>query len=409
MKKTLLFTIMITCLTSLATVAQEKKDDYPKTKISGLIFGDYYFNLVRDTAFSPIIPDNAMTGNNALSGKQNEYSVQVRRIYFTFDHAMAKNVEARFRLEADPSSKLPNNKLSTFVKAASIKWNYFKGHDLFFGLITNAMFEAEEDCWGHRFIEKTITDLRGIFPSSDFGIALKGKIDSLGKIKYSAMFGEGTGVVPSNIDWYKTYYFNLQYAPILELNDKKDITKALTLNFSVDFNEKPTVVNSYYNPDGSKGASNFNGNASTYSLFAGYKVKDKYSFGLEFYFTSSKSAYKLIDTTTAITDPANTSKYINKNGTGFSVWGSYQINEKIGAVVRYDYFEPNNHNSKDAKGDTRHYIIAGATYAPAKKFIISPNVLVEMYENKITYAHAAITETKFKSSITPRLTLSYNF
>lgn len=420
MKTKLLFAIMVVCLTGIQSIAQDKKDEYPKTKISGLIFGDYYYNAVRDSTFNPRMAGNKIKGNNASTGKQDENSVQVRRILFRVNHKLSKNVEGQFMLEADPASSLNSysltpsgtpaaytltaktGKLTTFVKDAFIKWKYHKNHELIFGIIPTTAYDIPEDFWGHRFLEKTIMDLRGIAPNRDFGVALRGKIDSIGKFKYGAAFGEGTALVPSNVDGYKESYCNFQYSPILELNDKKDVAKEMTVNVYADFKENKSVANGYYKADGSKGPKTYNGDATTIALFTGYKVTGKYSFGLEFYYSSGKKGFKnTIDST-----------YADLTGFGFSVFGSYQINEKIGAAARYDYYEPNSNSSKLAKSDTRNYIIAGMTYSPVKGFTLSPNVLVESYEtiaDGITNADGTKKDQTFKASVTPRVTLLYVF
>lgn len=401
MKTKLFFTFMLICLINVVTYGQEKKDEFPKTKISGLIFGDYYYNAVRDSAFNPVKAANVMTGNNALSGKQNESSVQIRRIHFKVNHQLAKNVEAQLILESDQNSKLTSNNMATFIKDAWIKWKYFKGHELIFGVIPTTAYDVPENFWGNRYIEKTVLDLRSLTPNRDFGVSLRGKIDSIGKFKYSLTFGEGAKNAPG-VDWYKQYYAGFQYSPILEFNDKNEVTRELSINLYADFKDKPSIVNTYYISDGSKGENNFNGDSKLLSLTAGYKIKDKYSCGLEFYYSSSSSSFQ---------DTASKS-FLALVGFGFSVYGTYQINEKINAFARYDYFEPNNHAGKAAKGDTRNYIIAGASYSPVKNFSISPNVLMETYENKvngITNTDGTKKDQPFKASITPRVTFYYVF
>lgn len=417
MREKLLFALTAICLTSFVSFAQEKKDEFPKTKISGLIFGDYYYNAVRDTAFNPIVSKNAIKGNNALSGKQNENSFQIRRVLFAFEHKATKNVEALFRLESDPTVSYFSNdtakksftlgKFSTFIKDVYFKWNYFQGHNVQFGVFSTGAWDVSESFWGHRYIEKTITDIRKSTVARDLGVGLNGKLDSIGKFKYSAMFGEGTGVNIPIADWYKRYYATFSYSPIIELNEKKEIVKELTVSIFYDRNEKKSIVDSVYSVNKFITNSNVNANSQELTFFTGYKEKDKYSFGLECYYSSSPYSFWAKDVTT----PAS-SKFVSLNGFGVSIFGSYNVNEKIDMFARYDYFDPNNHSNKLAKGDTRNYIIAGCAYSPAKNVSISPNVLVETYEDKIdgiTNPDGTKKNLPYKASITPRVTFYYIF
>lgn len=395
--------LLFACLFAVAAFAQEKKDEFPKTKFSGLIFGDYYYNALRDSNFNK----GTMTGSNALSGKSNENSVKINRILFTFEHKMAKNLEALFRLESAPSTSTGNSLYGTFVKDAYMKWGYYKTHNVQFGLFSTGAWDVSESFWLNRNVEKTISDLRGAASARDFGIGLNGKIDSLGKMKYSVMFGEGLGVATYAVDWYKRYFGTFTYSPILELNDKKEVAKELAINLFADFKEAASKTNPYYNTDGSRGEKNLNGNVMHFTLFVGYKEKDKYSFGLECYYNQAKNGFNYVDTD----DPLK-SKLINKNGIGLSVFGTYNVSEKSTVFGRFDYFDPNSYSSKGAKGDSRNFIILGGSYSPAKNMSISPNVAIETYEKiaegKVN-TDGTKSDLKFGASITPRVTFLYVF
>jgi hypothetical protein len=381
---------------------QTGKDDFPKTKISGLIFGDFYYNMSRDTAFNPENPGNAMMGNNAAFGKPNENSIQIRRIYFTYEHKASKNVEALFRLESDPATKTGDNKFGVFVKDANISYRYFKGHAIQFGLFSTGSWEVAEGFWGHRYVEKTITDLRKYTSSRDFGIGLNGKIDSIGKFRYRIMYGEGSGVNNPVADYYKRLFICIQYSPILELNAKNEVEKELTFHLFSDFKGQASKVNDYYTADGKNGPWSFNGNARHFTFLAAYKVKNKYSLGLETFMNTESHGYKNTDS----------KEYLDRSGIGISVFGSLFLKEKHEVFGRYDYLNPNIHSSDHAKGDARNYVILGYAYMPAKNLSISPNVLIETYEKRKDAnfgSNGSVTDLTYKPSVTPRLTFYYTF
>ena len=383
-------------------IGQTTKDEYPKTKISGLIFGDFYYNMARDSAFNPENPVNAMTGNNAAFGKPGENSIQIRRIYFSYEHKASKNVEALFRLESDPATKTGDSKFGTFVKDANISYRYFKGHAVQFGLFSTGSWDVSEAFWGHRYIEKTITDLRKYAPSRDFGIGLNGKIDSLGKFRYRVMYGEGSGVSNPVADYYKRLYACIQYSPILEYNAKNEVERELTFHLFSDFKGQPSKVNAYYTADGKNGPWSYNAAMKQITFFAGYKVKGKYSLGFESFINTENHGFQ----------NSPDKEYLNRNGIGISVFGALFVKEKHEVFARFDYLDPNTSSKKTAKGDSRSFCALGYAYMPAKNISISPNILVETYEKKPDgkiNTNGSTSDLKYKPSVTPRLTFYYVF
>lgn len=364
MRKQLL--VLITAL--LATNILAQKDDGPGGKLSGIIFGDYYYNAARDTGFTNL-------KNKATNGAKDVHGLQLRRIYFTYDYRFSSKFSSRVRLESDEanftaSSSNSANKFGMFVKDAFVKWNVIANHALIIGIQGGPAFEISEGVWGHRFLEKTILDLRGIVPSRDMAISLKGQIDSSGVIKYWLMYGNNSAGKPES-DKYKRFYGHVEVTPV----------KNLSITAYADYQTKVDITNPY---DANKEVSN---NILTVAFFIGYKAKDKYSAGIETYYNQVNNGYN------------NTTALLNKTGIGMSVFGSYIINPKLAAIGRFDYFEPN--GDANAKGDTRNWFIAGLTYKPAEIMIISPNVILETYED--------IGDTEIKSSVTPRLSFSWTF
>ena len=77
-------------------------------KISGYMFGDYFYNAARDTSITSL-PNVANGGAKDLRG------FQLRRIYFTYDYDISEIFSTRFRLEADQSSNTGSNKILSFL------------------------------------------------------------------------------------------------------------------------------------------------------------------------------------------------------------------------------------------------------------------------------------------------------
>jgi hypothetical protein len=337
-----------------------------KGKVSGYMFGDYFYNATRDTGITAL-------SNVANGGKKDVNGIQLRRIYFSYDYTISETFVTRFRLEADQVANTSNGKIGVFVKDAYLTWkNIFSGSDFTFGIQPTPAFEISEGLWGNRFLEKTIMDLRGIVSSRDLALSLKGKIDGEGMFKYWVMLGDGSGNSPET-DKYKRFYGHLQILPI----------KNLTVTLYGDLKAKPSINDPKSTTTPKATLSN---NDLTYALFVGYKEKDAYMVGAEIFSVTSQNG--IVSSTEAK----------DKRGLGYSLFGSYDFSKELSVVVRYDSYDPNS----DAKGNIRNLFLAGVNYKPDAKVTLSPNVIIETYE-KIPNGRS------IDASITPRITFFYSF
>ncbi len=364
MKRLFLFAVLF--IISIITLnAQEVTN---KGKISGYMFGDFFYNAARDTGITAL-------ANVANGGKKDVNGVQLRRIYFTYDYDISKKFVTRFRLEADQAANTSNGKIGVFVKDAYLQWkNIFNGSDFIFGIQPTPAFEVSEGIWGNRFLEKTIMDLRGVVSSRDLAVTLKGKFDEAGILKYWVMIGDGSGNSPET-DKYKRFYAHLQYSPI----------KQFTATLYADLKARPDINDPASTTTPKETIAN---NDLTYALFLGYKEKDSYSVGAELFLNSRQNG---------IVSGKETK---NKNGFGITTFGSYNFSKELAVVGRYDYYDPN--TDSNVKGDSRNLFLFSLNYNPDEKVTISPNVIIETYESLPNGRSIDV-------SITPRITFFYTF
>lgn len=334
-------------------------------KISGLMFGDYFYNISRDPGI-----DNL--NNTILNGEKDFNAFRFRRIYFTYDYKISGTFDTRFRLEADQSANTSNGKIGVAVKDAYLKWkNIFNGSDLITGLQPPPAFEISESVWGYRSLEKTILDLRGIVSSRDIGISLKGRFDNSGDINYHLMIGNNSGNSPE-ADKYKRFYVNLFFKLI----------KDLFLTVYGDLKLRPAfTINSY----------SLNNNDITTAVFAGYNMKEKFSAGVETFLQLRENGYAV--------PGINSTFYKTKKALGISVFGSYYFSPVTAAVIRLDHFDPN--IDKGFEGDKRNYFILSFVYKPDASVAIMPNILAETYES--------FNGKNYNTSLTGRVTFLYSF
>jgi hypothetical protein len=344
---------------------------FAQGKFSGYMFGDYFYNVARDTVFK-----RTNLANSAVNGQKDFQGFQFRRIYFAYDNDISEKFTTRFRLEADQVSNTVDGKFGVAVKDAYLQWkNVFAGSNLIFGLSPTPAYDISEAAWGYRSLEKTIMDLRGIVPSRDLGIALRGKIDGEGMFNYWLMLANNAGQKPEG-DKFKRFYLNIQVKP----------SKAFQITAYADYAGAPEVNDPASTAVPKATVSNA---TLTYAGFVNYKEPDKFNLGVEAFMRSKANG--MTDASGALT---------SLKTLGVTVFGSVNFNPDLALVARYDLFDPN--TDSNSKGDARNYIIVGLDCKPDKNVSIIPNVQIETYES-------IPNGPSFDASVTGRVTFFYVF
>jgi hypothetical protein len=286
-------------------------------KVSGYMFGDYYYVAAADDAAT-------------LSEKQNAF--QLRRVYFTYDQEIDEGISTRLRFEAKDAGFGSVSKMEPFVKNAYMKWGKaVGGADVYLGLSGTPTWAQSEKAWGYRAIEKTVLDLNGIGSSADLGVALKGKA---GKLAYTAMVGNGPGQSSEN-DNGKKLYGSLIFAA----------SKALTLEGYADFNMLPGEQDQM-----------------TLKVFAGYQGEGLRA-GVEVFSRINKAA-----------GVANKQAGDDVTISGVSLYATLPLGESLKGFGRLDAV------SNDDKDTTEMLIIAGLDHSPAKNVYLMPNIYVQLFD-----------------------------
>jgi hypothetical protein len=295
---------------------------------------------------------------------------QLRRIYFTYDDEISEQFITRFRIEMDNGGSV-DSKINPFVKDAWLKWkNVFQGSDLIFGIQPTTAYEISENAWGYRSLEKTIMDLRGVIPSRDLGVAMRGKIDDGGQFNYWLMVANGNGNKNLPKDKHRRYSATFHVKPM----------ENFQMTLTGDYRDQAAIPN-----PATPGATMGNG-IFTGALFAGYSEPDKFNIGVEAFMQSTANGM--------VVSGAPKSA----NSIGFSVWASANIQPDLSLVGRFDYWDPNNDAS--IKGDSRNLIIGSLAWKANKNVTMMPNVYVETYES---------AARSYDTSVTGRFTLYYIF
>jgi hypothetical protein len=331
--------------------------DFPRGRISGYMFGDAYYNVTGDPAhnYSGTADLDKVNIDGTPNIGKDLNGVQLRRAYFQVDNDLSVKYSTRFRLEMDGKELTSGGKLGVFVKNAYLQAkNVIPRGNFFFGEITTPTFENSEEFWQYRSIEKTIVDFRGVAPSSDLGIEMKGFVDGGHKIGYSGMVGNGQGQKPET-NRYKRLYLAV---PILPIHD-------LRIEPYVDYEW------------GVAGA-----DRAVYKVFAGYELK-KGAIGAEFVDAVAHSRVA------PSTEPR-----------GLSVFARMMPTPTLGGFLRYDRWNPNKRADDRVDSDL---IIGGLDWQPYKDVHVMPNVESEQYRAQGTAVAPAHHDTQ------ARVTFYYRF
>ncbi len=364
---------ILSILSTPLTLGQEAPQP-PKDKFSGYMFGDFFYNIARDPAFTA-----ATSLPNSFSSDEKDFQgFQLRRIYFTYDNTISDRFATRMRLEMDAGGAR-NIKIVPVVKDAYLKWKkVIEGGDFIFGIQPTTAFGISEDSWGYRSLEKTQLDLRGLIPSRDFGVALKGKFDGSGTVMYHLLIANGNGNKNQPSDKHRRY--------------------AATLHFQPGGNVQFTVTGDYLTrsavPDPMNASATLGRGVFTGSVFAGYEDPGNFNIGAEAFMQSGANSFM----------PSTSTSLKSLMRMGVSAWGSVNVSPDVKIVGRFDMFDPNTDSDVLAKGDMRNLILGAIAWNPDKNVTVMPNVEIETYES----APAPSTAT-YDASVTGRLTFYYIF
>ena len=337
-------------------------------KFSGLMFGDYFYNVLRDSTINNL-------SNTAINGIKDLQGFDFRRIYFTYDYKISDQFSTRFRLDAHTVVGTRSSLFVTYIRDAYLNWkNIFEGSNFIFGIQPNPTYQISEEFWNYRSLEKTVMDLRGIASSRDFGVALKGKLNSPGTLKYWVMYGNGSSLETES-DRYKRTYALIELQP--------DDEWLLTLYGDYQFKPQKNYT---------QVEQSFKNDALTSALFIGYQNKSDFRVGLE--------SFLQVNYNDLIQSQVSTYNILNRNALGVSLFGWWKFSESLVGIGRYDYFDPN--ISGDYKGDSRNYFLLGLSFILHEKVTITPNLQLETFEKPVN-------GVSIDPSLTGRITFYYEF
>ena len=254
----------------------------------------------------------------------------IKRGYLTLANNL--NETTSYKLTYDMGSNDAGSAHTAFLKVAMVKYKTSLV-DVTLGMQGMNMYKTMEDTWGHRFISKGSMGTYRFSPSADLGIGFARKFDQLST---SAMITNGGGYKRAEEDDHKKLSFHVVYG-------QPKLNKEDGFNFGGSFSLEPYDVNDSETE-----------NTNVMAIFAGYA-------GLGF-----RGGLEL-----------DTKKDGNLTGQVISMYGTYELSDKISVLGRLDQVDLNTSNS----GDGAQAIIVGLHHSLGSGAIIAPTIRISNPED----------------------------
>lgn len=306
------------------TPAQDTPKSDPGIKISGYVFGDYYWAAASH--------DESLKDRNGF---------WFRRIYLTFDKEMTERLDMRLRFEMNSAGDFTSDqRLEPFAKDAWVSWRFSDQHQTYLGLSPTPTWNVVESFWSYRSLEKTVLDLQRMGAARDLGLAFKGSLGSTRKVRYHFMVGNGSSI-RGETDRGKGTLASLVYYP----ND------SIILEFYSDYDQRPEQAD-----------------RNTYHAFLGYK-RDWGRLGFQYGHQKRKGDSKVdLDV--------------------LSFFGFVNVSPKVTLIGRYDrMFDPNPEGANipylpiDPTAKF-HFFLTGIDWKVTEEFSLLPNIQVVRYDQR---------------------------
>ncbi len=269
--------------------------------------------------------DHESDGSNL---SDNGLQTDLKRFYLTVDHTFNKVFSANLTTDFRYNSKgLSAGDVSVYVKKAYLQAKLSDAAIFRVGAADLPWVPFVEDLYGNRYIENVVIDRTKFGTSTDWGVHFKGEVLG-GKLGYAVSAINGAG--------YKTLSRS---------------SNTIDLEGRVSFKPVDFFVIAAGGYTGKLGKSNdtnsTNHRATRVNLLAAYTGK-RATLGAEWF-----QAKNWNNVTTSYGDKAD----------GWSAFGSFKVNDKIGLFARYDWVKP---NKKTNSSLTDQYFNLGASYVVTK-------------------------------------------
>jgi hypothetical protein len=284
-----------------------------------------------------------LTNIDATSdGTQTDASgtgIDVKRFYISvghqFDERWSANITTDFNYVSNDSET------QLFVKKAYFEARFSDALAVRFGSADVPLVPFVENLYGYRYIENVLVEHLHLEASADWGVHALGTFAG-GKLNYAVSAINGNGY--------------------------KNPSRSQSLDFDgrIDFEPIDALTLALFYRTGKRGLDKENvttyHSASRTELLAAY-VKPTFRVGLEYF---------QADNWNQVTSP------LSDSADGYSIWGSFMVNENVSILARYDDATP----SKDLQPELKNtYINLGVAFQPIPQLDVAVVYKQDKVEN----------------------------
>jgi|WetSurMetagenome_2_1015567.scaffolds.fasta_scaffold00489_2 hypothetical protein len=274
-------------------------------------------------------PFFVMFTNIHTTFSDNKYltAFELNRGYLGYDYSFSRQISARIIYDATAQTVNGNVMMQGYLRNAFLQFDngtfQFKG-----GLIPSEHLFLADKLWNYRYIARPLIDISGMIYSADLGISFKYKPSDIAAFDVSITNGRGYKDLAADSTF--RYSAGITLIPV----------KNLTVRGYFDFMPEDEATQ---------------WTTGVMCVYSG----TKFSVGAEFDMQKNHSYNK------------------GHNYSGFAIFGSYTMNEKVGFFGRFYEFSsviPNGEITEWNSANDNKTIVAGIDYSPVKGIRISPNV-----------------------------------
>lgn len=206
----------ILACTSIASQAQDAKNDEPKGKAIVQVFGNFH---------------------SGFGKENNNRGFDLERSYLGYEYKLGGGLSVKGVMDIGKSSDVSDYQRIAYIKNAMLSW---KTGNLTVngGLISTTQFNFQEKFWGYRYIMKSFQDQYKFGSSADLGVSVAYKFSEWISADAVVLNGEGYKKVQKNdglnygLGLTVTPVKGLQARVYMGLNEASDPTKEDVVNMA---------------------------------------------------------------------------------------------------------------------------------------------------------------------------------
>lgn len=168
MKKSVLTTLVVLCITFIAMSQEPKAAFTPNGKPFVKVFSNFH---------------------SKFSDGKSASAFELTRAYLGYEYFFSEKFSGKLNFDIG-NPGVGGLQMTAYIKNAYLQYQE-KNLTVNFGMISTTEFKIQEDLWANRYVEKVFQDLYGMAPSADLGVSVSYKFNDILSADVALTNGEG--------------------------------------------------------------------------------------------------------------------------------------------------------------------------------------------------------------------------